>query len=239
MNELKQSSKSIDLPKYMEGLTRLNQASNQQYCWLNENMCRHRHRYTRHFGCFLSEHEVKERIAFLDIETSNLKADFGVVLCWDILDDEDVIHKDWLTRSDVESGDEDRRIIQSCVAEMMQYDRICTHFGTYFDIPFIRSRCLANGIYFPGPEYPIYHTDVWKMAKTKLCLHSNRQDAVAEFLHGKTIKTRLDHPAWRKAMFGEPEAMAKVVHHCDCDVKDLKKNFYSLLPFCKLGKGVI
>lgn len=121
---------------------------------------------------------------------------------------------------------------------MLKYDRIVTHYGTYFDLPFLRTRALIHKLIFP-PYGEIYHTDVWKMARKSLCLHSNRQDSVAESLQGKTIKTRIDHPAWRKATYGNKDAMEEVVDHCEHDVPDLKKNFYSLLPFNRLIKTSI
>jgi len=226
------------LPKYMKNLTNIKKATNQQYQWLYENKCQHRHKYTTHFSCFLKNYNIKERIGFLDIETSNLKANFGIVLCWCILDEKGNLYEDWLTKQDILSGDEDKRVVESCIKTMLNFDRIVTHFGTYFDIPFLRTRALMHSLSFP--EYgSLWHTDCWKMAKKSLCLHSNRQDCVAEALQGKTIKTRIDHPAWRKATFGDKKAMKEVLDHCEHDVPDLKKNFYSLLPFCNLVRSSI
>jgi uncharacterized protein YprB with RNaseH-like and TPR domain len=226
------------LPKFMQGLANLKRAGNRQYEWLYSHGCSHHHRYTTHFSCFMKEFSIKEKIGFLDIETSNLKANFGIVLCWCIEDEKGDIYEDWVTLEDIKKGFEDRRIVGTCIETMKSFDRIVTHYGTYFDVPFLRTRSLIHGLMFP--EYgELYHTDVWKMAKKSLCLHSNRQDCVAEALQGKTIKTRIDHPAWRKATYGDQAAMKEVVDHCEKDVPDLKKNFYSLLPFNKLVNSSI
>jgi len=223
----------------MQGLVNIKRANQTQYLWLYEHGCKnHRHRYTRHFNCFLREFNIQERIGFLDIETSNLKANFGIVLCWCILDDKNKLHADWLVKGDLPSGEEDKRIIYSCIREMREFDRIVTHYGTYFDIPFLRTRALIHKLDFPAYG-DLYHTDVWKLARKSLCIHSNRQDCVAEALQGKTIKTRIDHPAWRKAAAGDPDSIKKVVEHCKHDVPDLKKNFYSLLKYHKLTKSSI
>jgi uncharacterized protein YprB with RNaseH-like and TPR domain len=148
------------------------------------------------------------------------------------------MYEDWLTKKDVLSGDEDKRVLETCIEAVRKFDRVVTHFGTYFDVPFLRTRCLIQGVKFP--EYnELWHTDVWKMSKKSLCIHSNRQDCVAEALQGKTIKTRIDHPSWRKATYGDVEAMKEVVDHCEKDVPDLKKNFYSLLPFVRLTNSSI
>lgn len=220
------------LPGYMLGLTNIKNANARQYQWLYENKCSHRHRYTLHFNCFLKDYEISERVAFLDIETSNLKANFGIVLCWCILDDEGELWEDWMTKEDVESGFEDKRVVQTCIDTMLEYDRVVGHYSTYFDIPFLRTRALIHGLDFPE-QGRIYHTDTWKMARKSLCLHSNRQAVVAESLYGKTVKTRISHPDWRKAMMGDATSMAEVVDHCNKDVFDLKKNYNTLLPFVR------
>lgn len=227
------------LPKFMRGLVNIKRANQMQYLWLYEHGCKnHRHRYTRHYNCFLKDFNIQERIGFLDIETSNLKANFGIVLCWCILDDKDKLYADWITKKDLVSEHEDKKVIQTCIDTMKKFDRIVAHYGCYFDIPFLRTRALTHGLDFPAYG-DIYYTDTWKMARKSLCLHSNRQDCVAESLQGKTIKTRIDHPAWRKAAAGDSEAVKKVLDHCKKDVPDLKKNFYSLLKYNRLTKTSI
>ena len=227
-----------DLPIYMAGLTNIKNANSIQYQWLWENGCVHRHRYSRHFSCFLKKYGIVERVAFLDIETSNLKANFGIVLCWCILADDSTLYQDWLTRKDVLSGDEDKRVVSTCIDTMRTFDRVVGHYSTYFDIPFLRTRAIIHRLDFPK-HGELYHTDAWRMAKKSLCLHSNRQAVVAESLQGKTIKTRISHPAWRQAMMGNEAAAMEVLEHCNCDVQDLKKNYNSLLPYCKILKSSI
>jgi len=226
------------LPKQMKSLTNLKNANSQQLHWLLTHKCLHRHNYVRHFNCFIKDYEIKERVGWLDIETSNLKANFGIVLCWCILDEDDNMYQDWLTKKDVLSGDEDKRVVSTCIDTMRSFDRVCGHYSTYFDIPFLRTRAIIHGLDFPK-HGELYHTDAWRMAKTKLCLHSNRQAVVAESLQGKTIKTRISHPAWRQAMMGNEAAAMEVLEHCNCDVQDLKKNYNSLLPYCRILKSSI
>ena len=136
------------------------------------------------------------------------------------------------------SGDEDKRVVSACIDTMREFDRVCGHYSTYFDIPFLRTRAIIHGLDFPK-QGELYHTDIWKMARKSLCLHSNRQDVIAESLQGKTIKTRISHPAWRQAMMGNEDAAMEVLEHCNCDVQDLKKNYNSLLPYCKILKSSI
>ena len=220
------------LPKVMDGLININNANSQQLHWLLTHNCTHRHNYVRHFNCLIKDYNISEKVGFLDIETSNLKANFGIVLCWCILDDKGNLYEDWMTKKDVVSGVEDSRVVETCIETMLKFDRVVGHYSTYFDIPFIRTRALIHGLEFPVTG-KLYHTDTWKMARKSLCLHSNRQAVVAESLYGSTVKTRISHPHWRKAMMGNAESMAEVVDHCEMDVLDLKKNYETLLPFCK------
>lgn len=228
----------MKLAKHMRGLTNIRRANSQQLDWLLKWRCQHRHNGVRHFGCFTKEFEIKERILFLDIETSNLKANFGIVLCWCGLADDGTLYQDWLTKKDVLSGDEDKRVISTCIDTMQTFDRVVGHYSTYFDIPFLRTRALIHGL--PYPEFgTLLHTDVWRMAKTKLCLHSNRQAVVAESLYGKTVKTRISHPHWRQAMMGNEQSCMEVLNHCQMDVLDLKKNYETLLPYCRITRSSI
>jgi len=227
------------LPKYMTSVVNIKNTNIQQYEWLYSHTCEHRHRFTRHFNCFLTEYGIEERIGFLDIETSNLKANFGIVLAWCILDkDGKKLYSTYITAYDIASGDEDKRLIETCIAFMKTYDRLCGHYSTFFDIPFLRTRALIHKLSFPE-QGTIYHTDVWKMAKKSLCLHSNRQNVIAESLYGKTEKTRISHPAWRQAMMGNEAASLTVLDHCKADVRELRRNFYTLLPFNRLTKTSI
>lgn len=229
------------LPKHMIGLTNIKLANSQQLHWLLTNKCKHRHNYVRHFNCFIKDYGIKEQIGFLDIETSNLKANFGIVLCWCIateVEGEPITYQDWLTKKDVLSGSEDKRVVSTCIETMQTFDRVVGHYSTYFDIPFLRTRALIHGV--PYPEFgTLLHTDVWKMARSKLCLHSNRQDVIAESLYGKTVKTRISHPHWRQAMMGNEESCMQVLDHCQKDVQDLKKNYETLLPYCRVTKSSI
>lgn len=236
---MKNSLKYVDtIPKYMQSLSNIKNASNTQYEWLYTHGCQHRHRYTSHFSCFLKDFNIQEKIGFFDIETSNLKANFGIILCWCILSDDDILYEDWITLKDIKQGIEDKRVVENAIDTMKKFDRISGHYSSYFDLPFLRTRALIHGVEFP--EYgKLYHTDVWKMAKKNLCLHSNRQDCVSEAILGATVKTRIDVKAWRQSMIGNKDAMKEVVDHCEKDVTDLKSNFYKLLPYVRLTRTSI
>jgi len=224
--------------------TNLRDYSYEELVWLGENKCKHGHRYLSHLNCWVNAGPIKpERIGFLDIETSNLSPGFGVVICWCIKDSlSDYIYYDHLNKKDVFSDDEDKRVIQSVIDEMKNFDRIVGHYSSRFDIPFLRTRAVMHdnkgALGFPK-QGTLIHTDTWMMAKSKFKFHSNRQNIIAETLFNHTIKTRIDHKAWRRALQGDEKAILESLDHCQKDVLELEENFKAMLPFYRLTRTSI
>ncbi len=207
----------------------------EEWLWLYENRCaEHGHRFISHMNCYMQEEQVPQRVAGVDIEASGLDADFAVMLCWCVKPVGEKIISDVLTLEDIDRGKQDERIVESLVDELVKYDRIFTHYGTYFDVPFIRTRALVHKLYFPGYG-ALYHTDVWMMAKKKLKIHSNRQDSVSQTLTNKSDKTKIHPDIWLKAQFGtkkeRKEALKYIQEHCRIDVEELEENYLALLPY--------
>ena len=63
----------------------LHRLKKQELVWLATHRCRHRHLYIEHYNCYLKEHPDREKIGFLDIESSNLDGDYGIMLSYWIL----------------------------------------------------------------------------------------------------------------------------------------------------------
>lgn len=219
----------------------INRMTKNEIMWLVNNRCeKHGHRYISHFNCFLKDHKVEERIGYLDIEASNLKANFGIVLTWAIKDGQsDYIYYDNITNKDVTKfpESEDKRILETCVDTMQEFDRIVTHYGGDFqyDTPYLRTRCLMMGVRFPH-HGEVYHADTFAIAKKKLSLSSRRQDIIAEALFKDTIKSRIDSAAWRGAVRGDTKCIKEVLDHNFRDVIELEKNFLKMKPFIKLTR---
>ena len=221
----------------------ITKATGEELQWLANHKCKHGHNFASHFNCFLTAHHVKERVGALDIETSNLSANFGIMLSWAIQEvGEDHCYYDVLTLEDLDEGQQDKRIVETCIETMRMFDRVVGHFAVYFDIPFIRTRALHHGLDFPK-HGEVYLTDTWRMAKKLLKLNSNRQDTVAEILHGKTIKTRINPTMWAQVQFGKPKerqaGLDYILEHNFCDVLDLEANYTTLLPYYKETRSSI
>lgn len=242
----------MKLPKQMQNLIVLKNANSQQLDWLLKWRCQHRHNGVRHFNCFLKEFNISEKKGCLDIEAGALNADFDICLSWAIKTvGKDEIFYDHITKKDLDLGTYDKRIIETLVSTMRTYDRLITHYGKnrWFDIPFIRARYLwlkARGLY-EGENFPvhgeIYVSDTYGMSKSLLKIASRRQDAVANTVQGKDIKTKIDKDYWMAIKYGNTKARNKaidyILDHNHKDVQQLEGNYLTLVPFVKETKSSI
>lgn len=164
----------------------------------------------------------KARILLWDLETSNLNANFGFIICasykWHGERDVHTIRIDDypIHRTDPTN---DYHVVKELSAVLAQADVQVTWYGLRFDYPYLQSRLLFHGL----PVLPpIPHVDGWRIAKYKLKLNSNRLASAAAFL-GCGHKTELSPPQWIKAMAGNREAIDYVVTHCIQDVRVLQR----------------
>jgi uncharacterized protein YprB with RNaseH-like and TPR domain len=173
--------------------------------------------------------------AFFDLETTNLKANFGRILCASVAD----MYGNVRTfRIDEEPWKRERRRDDIALAVglrdyLEQFDVLVGWYSKMFDIPYLNTRLLI------GNERPIrsdmMHFDpIWKAKKGSMALHSARLDAVAKTFRLEVQKTGLDPEIWNDAADGEREAMDYVVEHCEKDVLVLRQAFHILKPLAKI-----
>lgn len=148
-----------------------------------------------------------------DLETSNLSADFGIVLC--------AVVKPAHGKPRIFRGDryptwrlhrsDDRGLVQDIVAELDRYDIWVAHNGAKFDVPFLRTRLLKFGL----PPLPAKKLiDPVLLARNKLKMSWNGLDKVAAHL-GCNTKTDVEPDQWLKAALdGDRRAMSYIVEHC-------------------------
>ena len=196
--------------------------------WLHSHKCKHHHTYVEHYGCYLKEHGPDQKVGYFDIETTNLKATYGIMLCWCIYDKaNDVMHESVITKKDLANGKLDKRVVQDLLNTMTKFDRIYTFYGTRFDLPFARTRAVVHGLKFPIFQ-SIQHQDVYYLVRNKFCLHSNRLAVACETLLGRTRKTRIDPNTWTSALQGKKAALDYIQTHCQYDVHDLADLHYMI-----------
>ena len=183
---------------------------------------------------------AKARIGFLDVETSNLQADFGYVHCWWIKEHgRKAFYHETVTRRDLFAKKFDKRILTDLGKVMKQFDVLVVYWGSNHrhDVPFLRTRCLVHGLEFPGYGEVIIW-DLYDTAKNKLRLHSNRLDSVGQ-IFGYHDKTRLDPLIWMCALIGDPESLAYIDEHCKQDTILTEKVFDKLERFRNRTKSAI
>lgn len=204
--------------------------------WYATNHCRHGHTYLEHWRCRPPAPKT-ERIGFLDIETSNLQADFGIILTYCIKDSKSSkIFRGVLTREDIDQakpGQEDAKVVRKLIQDMKGFDRLVTYYGARFDIPFIRTRAMACKIPFPRFG-TLVHSDLYFTVKSRFRLSSNRLDTACRCILGKTEKTRINGAFWRAGTRGDPKSLRHILFHNEKDVLDLERLWNAIHGFSKV-----
>ena len=193
--------------------------------------CKHGQNGISHRCCWDRDHNNVERVAFLDIECSNLKADYGIMLSYCIKPaGSKQILSSVITKKDLQSGVLDKRIVTNCIEDMRKFDKMVGHYSSRFDIPFVRTRALYWDLDFPQYR-ELTQVDTWRLAKRLLCLSSNRQNVIAQTILHQDIKTRIVPEVWINALQGNPKALAYILDHNRRDVLQLERNYNKLIKF--------
>ena len=187
-----------------------------------EGRCKHRHLYCEHPACF--KKEILEKggslvEGYLDIETTGFEANYHHMLTYVIkVRGKDKYYKGQITKEDLESGKFDKRLCEQLVKDLSHFDVIYTYYGTGFDIPFMRSRCMYYNITFP--EFGILqHKDLYYVTKRLLKLNRNSLAAATRFL-GIEGKNHVLGEEWMLARIGSRAALKYVMEHniLDCEI---------------------
>lgn len=175
----------------------------------------------------------------LDLETTDLAADRGVMLCASY-ESSKAPGKVQTLRNDVvnakawrkgQRGD-DKDLVKLTCQLVREHDVIVAHNGHKFDLPFLRTRALRWGLK-PLKEPKV--VDPLQIAWRKFRLRSNRLGAVSDLLGIVDKKTPLDLSVWADAMLnGSKKAMDLIVVHCEADIRVLSGVLQHVKPFVKV-----
>lgn len=184
------------------------------------------------------------KIAFLDIETTNLVADIGFILCigYECMEIGKKGTGVKITRID-ESKNYSKKLYDDskCVKDIAKWlntdnpDFLVHYNGDSFDIPYIQSRLIKIGAKSLPPFRSIDH---WKTSRYKLRLHSFSLDTLAKHLNIPEQKTHFDTTVWLKASYGDKGCMNKIVSHCRIDIKILEKCHEKVVPVLRSMRGL-
>lgn len=177
----------------------------------------------------------KLRIGYLDIETSDLNADWGFMLTW-YIKPQGSKNYDFgiITQKEIMEGTYDERITRELLEAFSRYDVLYTHYGAdrRFDVPFIRTRAIIWGLGKLLPQYlEKFIFDTWVIARNKLKLRRNSLDNIARTLRVKGIsKTHLDPAIWKRAHIGDKVSLEYIAKHNKHDVILLERVHKKLAP---------
>lgn len=166
----------------------------------------------------------------LDLECSNLKANYGRVLCGCIKDLGGKVHT--FRQDAVQTGEmwDDTKTVAQILEALHNYDLLVTWFGRWFDVPFLRTR----GLHLKRRKtVSVFHLDLWNVCKNNLNLNSNRLASAQAFFKLPDAKTPLDPDQWSRATAGDTRVYDAIVKHCVMDVKVLEGAYDYLLPYVK------
>lgn len=186
------------------------------------------------------EKKIK-KIGFLDIETmtDSFKADNGYVISWvlKIHNLENNKKETWymiLDKKTLKAHNKkdstfyDADLLPCLVEKMKECDMIVTHYGTWFDIPFIRTRCQMQKIPFIEHKDKIRFADTWRYARVMGSYRRNSLDNVSRTLGVPQHKTKVEYKHWRRSVFGDRESLAYILKHNEIDVEVTEKTFWKL-----------
>lgn len=170
--------------------------------------------------------------AFVDLEMTNLSANFGRILCGCIKPYGQPVQTfriDETTAGKKEPWNDGELAVALRDAIQGQF-MIVSYNGIMFDVKYLNSRLMKHGQ--EVLRKPL-HKDLLFTAKFAFALSDNRLITVQEFLGLDTKKTRLDPEQWNMAAAGSSAALDYVVEHCVADVGVLEEVFEYLIPFVK------
>src|SRR3990167_6084221 len=159
--------------------------------------------------------------AVLDLETSSLNSDYGIILCGVVQPiggapkvfriDQPPAGKRGKWTSD------DGWLAGALVEELSQYNILIAHNGTKFDRPFLNSRALHHGLPVLNPRGNMI--DPLSLVWRHLNLKHNSLEKLALYLGCTNKKTPTVGDDWLRAVIDhDPASLERIVQHCIADV---------------------
>ncbi|MDE2100969.1 MAG: ribonuclease H-like domain-containing protein [Patescibacteria group bacterium] len=171
------------------------------------------------------------RVLCWDIETTNLKADFGFILAigYKFLDDKKVTV---LSIGDFHCGNfraREKALVEKFVTEVLSNaDISVTHNGQRYDHPWINAKCLEHRIEIPPPMIQV---DTLQIARKHLrAVSRKRLDTLSYYLGTADEKSPVEGRIWVDAAIGDKKALKYIIDHCRADVLVLEEVYYRLRP---------
>lgn len=178
------------------------------------------------------------KLLVFDIETTNLEANRGHILCaaakWVGSD------KVYTWRIDETPGygqtpasyTDDSAIVRPLVALAAEADAVIAYYGGYgkFDVPYVNTRAIIHGL-APFPELTVI--DPFETSKRVLKLSRNSMATVAFTLGLQKQKTHVGWEIWQRAQYGDKEAIDMILKYNINDVEVLEELYLAIRPLIR------
>src|SRR5438132_6164141 len=167
------------------------------------------------------------KVAILDIETTSLEADAGVLVGAGLMSEAG--RGEYL---EAKRTSEEKSLLLKLLNRLERYDVMVTWNGRSFDIPFLTTRLMKHGL-DPRPLLRKSHIDLADVVKSRLRLTFTYLDHVCDFFQIARRKgpMGLDVPhLYVLAAEGDREALASIREHCLDDLRATRQVFLKLKP---------
>lgn len=166
-----------------------------------------------------------------DIEVSDLKADYGSLLCFGYK---------WLGQKKVKCPSlidhpgkwvlDDEPLVKEAHRVLSQAEMLIGFYSSGFDIKYLRSKFLEHGL--PVLDN-VPHIDLYFIARSNLQVSRKSLDNLSRYLRLDKNKYYVGSPVWRRAKAGDPDAIREVIRHCRADVAVTEEMYYKLRPLSR------
>jgi uncharacterized protein YprB with RNaseH-like and TPR domain len=136
-----------------------------------------------------------------------------------------------------ESLEDEKEVLNWLKKELEGCDLIVTWYGSKFDIPFVVTRAIVNGIDL-SKLLKIPSLDVCEFCKKNLLFSKNNLSDISKVLgipKDREIEGKDVLKLYLKAIRGDKKAKEEIVKHCLDDLEALEKVFKKLEPYLSLS----
>jgi len=123
----------------------------------------------------------------------------------------------------------EKEMLKEFVKILGDADEIVAHNGDRFDLPFIRTRCLAHGVLM----FPTYRSlDTLKKSRGNFLFASNKLDYLGQFTGVGGKREHEGFEMWVKIVEeNDTEALENMIAYCERDVAMLEDFYFIISPF--------
>jgi len=157
-------------------------------------------------------------IAVFDLETTDLSADFGRLLCGSILTYPTMEMVTFRYDDYANDPHDDRKLAVAIRDHLSGHHITVGYYSKGFDIPFLNTRLLVHGEQrMPQMLHidPIWFYRGWRGMKVR----SSKMKVIAKVLNLDEQKMDVPDETWINARHGDKEAMDIVCERCESDVR--------------------